>query len=107
MARHVARQLFFSYLRKCAFICGCLLFLAFTVAPTFAQHGGKAEPLRIEFVTGKGTATERGTVRNSEQYEYTVTAKKGQRLTIKITSTPAKSSVFQLLGEDQDKLGLE
>jgi hypothetical protein len=96
-----------SYLRKSAFICGCLLFLSFTAAPTFAQHGGKAEPLRIDFVTGKGTATERGTVRNSEQYEYTVTAKKGQRLTIKITSTPAKSSVFQLLGEGQDTLGLE
>ena len=71
------QQMRFSYLRKSAFICGCLLFLAFSAAPTFAQHGGKAEPLRIEFVTGTGTATERGTVRNSEQYEYSVTAKKG------------------------------
>jgi len=101
------QQMRFSYLRKSAFIGGCLLFLSFTAATTFAQHGGKAEPLRIDFVTGKGTATERGTVRNSEQYEYTVTARKGQRMTIKITSTPAKSSVFQLLGEGQDTLGLE
>jgi hypothetical protein len=46
-------------------------------------------------------------VRNSEQYEYVLAAKKGQRLTIRINSTPVKSSVFQLLGEDQDTLGLE
>jgi len=46
-------------------------------------------------------------VRNDEQYEYVLGAKKGQRLTIKITSTPVKSSVFQLLGENQDTLGLE
>jgi len=96
-----------SYLRKSAFMCGCFAFLLFTAAPAFAQHGGKAEPLRIDFVTGRGTATERGTVRNSEQYEYSVTARKGQRMTIKITSTPAKSAVFQVLGEGQDTLGLE
>jgi hypothetical protein len=107
MARHVARQLFFSYLRKCAFICGCLLFLAFTVAPTFAQHGGKAEPLRIELKRGASGTAVSGSVRRDEQYEYVLGAKKGQRLTIKITSTPVKSSVFQLLGEDQDTLGLE
>ena len=46
-------------------------------------------------------------MRNDEQYEYLIGAKKGQRLTIKITSTPVKSAVFQLLGEDQDTLGLE
>src|SRR4051794_25388119 len=97
----------FSYLHKSAFICVFFFSLACAAVPASAQHGGKAEPLRIEFVTGKGTATERGTVRNSEQYEYTLTARKGQRMTIKITSTPAKSAVFQVLGEDQDTLGLE
>ena len=96
-----------SILRKCAFICGGFLLLALTAAQASAQRGGKAEPLRIEFVTGRATATERGSVRNDEQYEYMFTARKGQRLTIKITSTPAKSAVFQVLGEDQDTLGLE
>ena len=96
-----------SYLRKCAFICGCVLFLLFTAAPALAQHGGKAEPLRIEFKRGATSTTVSGSVRNSEEYEYLLGAKKGQRLTIKITSTPAKSAVFQLLGEDQDTLGLE
>jgi hypothetical protein len=97
----------FSYLRLSALICGCFVFLLFTAAPAVAQHGGKAEPLRIEFVTGTGSATNRGIIRNSEQYEYMFRAKKGQRLTMKLTSTPAKSAVFQLLGEDQDTLGLE
>jgi len=102
-----SRQLIFSYLRKSAFICGCLVFLIGTATHAMAQHGGKAEPLRIEFKRGATSTTVSGSVRNDEQYEYVLGAKKGQRLTIKITSTPVKSSVFQLLGEDQDTLGLE
>jgi hypothetical protein len=96
-----------SYLRKSAFICGCLLLLIFSCVTAFAQHGGKAEPLRIEFKRGATSTSVSGSVRHDEQYEYVLGAKKGQRLTIKITSTPVKSSVFQLLGEDQDTLGLE
>ena len=100
-------RLSFSYLRLSASICGLFVFLLFTAAPAFAQHGGKAEPLRIEFKRGATSTTVSGSVRNDEQYEYALGAKKGQRLTIKISSTPVKSSVFQLLGEDQDTLGLE
>src|SRR5436190_18285801 len=96
-----------SYLRLSGFMCRLFVFLLFAAAPTFAQHGGKAEPLRIEFKRGATSTTVRGSVRNSEEYEFVLAAKKGQRLTIKITSTPVKSSVFQLLGEDQDTLGLE
>src|SRR5262252_491120 len=97
----------YSYLRSSAFLGGCFVFLLLTAAPAFAQNGGKAEPLRIEFKRGMTTTTVSGSVRNSEEYEYVLGAKKGQRLTIKITSTPLKSSVFQLLGEDNDTLGLE
>jgi len=97
----------FSCLCKSVFICGCFLFLVGAAVPVFAQHGGKAEPLRIEFKRGTNSTTVSGEVRNDEEYEYVLAAKKGQRLTIKITSTPVKSSVFQLLGEDQDTLGLE
>ena len=74
---------------------------------SLAQHGGKAEPLRIEFKRGTSSTTVSGSVRNDEEYEYVLGAKKDQRLTIKINSTPVKSSVFQLLGEDNDTLGLE
>ena len=72
-----------------------------------AQRGGKAEPKRIEFKRGTTSTTINDTVRGSEEAEYVLAAKKGQRLIIKLTSVPAKSSVFQLLGEDNDTLGLE
>ncbi len=72
-----------------------------------AQGGGKAEPNRIEFKRGTSSTTISGTVRGDEQAEYALAAKKGQRLIIKLTSVPVKSSVFQLLGPDNDTLGLE
>ena len=91
-----------------SFIIAALILMFLSAAPAaLAQHGGKAEPLRIEFKRGTTSTTVSGSVRNDEEYEYVLGAKKGQRLTIKITSTPVKSSVFQLLGEDQDTLGLE
>ena len=89
------------------FICGCFLFLIGAVVPAFAQHGGKAEPLRIEFKRGTNSTSVNGSVRNQEEYEYVLAAKKGQRLTIKISSTPVKSSVFEIVGENHDTLGLE
>src|SRR2546423_2147965 len=95
-----------SYPRQSAFICGCLLFLIL-VQPTSAQHGGKAEPNRIEFKHGATSTTVSGVVRGDEEAEYVLSAKKGQRLIVKLSSMPAKSSVFQLLGEDNDTLGLE
>jgi hypothetical protein len=97
----------FSYLCKSAFICGCFIFLFCAVAPVFAQNGGKAEPLKIEFKRGATSTTINGVVRGDEEAEYTLAARKGQRLTIKLTSTPMKSSVFQLLGPENDTLGLE
>jgi len=98
----------FFYLRKSALICGCLLlFISAAGKATFAQHGGKAEPLRIEFKRGTTSTTVSGVVHGDEEAEYVLGAKKGQRLIIKLTSVPVKSSVFQLLGEDNDTLGLE
>ena len=101
------KQRYFSHLCKSVFICG--LFLGcFSAAPkASAQGGGKAEPNRIEFKRGATSTTVSGTVRNDEEYEYVLAAKKGQRLKIVLTSVPAKTSVFQVLGEDNDTLGLE
>jgi hypothetical protein len=82
-----------------------LVLLACSAA--MAQGGGKAEPNRIEFKPGTTRTTISGTVRGDEQAEYVLGAKKGQRLIIKLTSVPVKSSVFQLLGPDNDTLGLE
>jgi hypothetical protein len=107
MSRQALSIKHLSYLRKSAFIGGLFVFLLFAAAPALAQRGGKAEPLRIEFKRGATSTTVSESVRGSEEMEYVLAAKKGQRLTIKITSTPVKSAVFQLLGENQDTLGLE
>src|SRR5947207_7526114 len=95
----------FSNLCKSVFICGSLL--VFLCGTATAQRGGKAEPNRVEFKRGTTSTTISDSVRGSEEAEYVLSAKKGQRLTIKITSAPVKSSVFQVLGEDNDTLGLE
>ena len=70
-------------------------------------QGGKAEPLRIEFKAGAFSTTINGKIKNSEEAEYVLSAQKGQRLTIKLTSTPRKSSVFDLKAPDNADLGLE
>ena len=97
----------FSCLRQSAFICGCFLLFFYCAAPAFAQNGGKAEPLKIEFKRGATSTTISGVVHGDEEAEYTLAARQGQRLTIKLTATPVKSSVFQLLGPENDTLGLE
>ena len=107
MNRSESLRFSFSNPRPSAFICGLFFFLVTTAATPVAQHGGKAEPNRIEFKRGATSTTLSGVVRGDEEAEYVLSAKKGQRLIIKLTSVPAKSSVFQLLGEDNDTLGLE
>src|SRR4030095_2181774 len=76
-------------------------------APVFAQRGGKAEPNRIEFKRGTSSTTISEVVRGDEQAEYVLSAKQGQRLTIKLTATPAKSACFDLKGPDGADVGLE
>ena len=83
------------------------LLMLIACSAAMAQRGGKAEPNRIEFKRATTSTTISGTVRGSEEAEYVLAARKGQRLTIKLTSVPVKSSVFQLLGPDNDTLGLE
>jgi hypothetical protein len=84
-----------------------LLLTLLACSGALAQRGGKAEPNRIEFKRGTNSTTISDTVHGDEQAEYVLGAKKGQKLIIKLTSVPAKSSVFQLLGPDNDTLGLE
>jgi hypothetical protein len=102
-----SRHFSFSHLCKSVFICGSFLLVLSTGGTALAQGGGKAEPNRIEFKRGATSTTINGVVRGDEQAEYVLSAKKGQRLKIILTSVPSKSSVFQILGEDNDTLGLE
>ena len=95
-----------SWLTKVAKGIAVQILILIACAAAFAQ-GGKAEPNRIEFKRGTTSTIINGVVRGDEEAEYVLGAKKGQRLIIKLTSAPVKSSVFQLLGEDNDTLGLE
>lgn len=72
-----------------------------------AQGGGKAEPLRIQFKPGTSSTTIVDKVKDDQQAEYVLTARKGQRLIIKLTSTPIRSSVFDIKAPDNADLGLE
>ena len=100
-------EIFFFYPRKSAFICGLFIFVVATAATASAQGGGKAEPNRIEFKRGATSTTISGVVHGDEQAEYVLSARQGQRLTIKLTNVPAKSSCFDLKGPDGVDVGLE
>jgi hypothetical protein len=72
-----------------------------------AQGGGKAEPKRIEFKRGTTTTTVVDKIKNAEEAEYVIAARKGQRLTIRLTSTPFRSAVFDINAPGDADLGLE
>ena len=82
------------------------LVILIVCAAAMAQ-GGKAEPNRIEFKRGTTSTIINGTMRGAEQAEYVLAAKKGQTLTIKITSVPARTAGFDLHGPEDVDLGLE
>jgi hypothetical protein len=84
-----------------------IMLVVLIVSAEAVAQGGKAEPNRIEFKRGTTTTNVNGIVRGDEEAEYVLAARKGQRLIIKLTSVPVKSTVFQLLGENNDTLGLE
>jgi hypothetical protein len=72
-----------------------------------SQGGGKAEPKRIEFQRGTTTTTVVDKIKNDEEAEYVIAARKGQRLTIRLTSTPYRSAVFDIKAPGDADLGLE
>jgi hypothetical protein len=92
---------------KSVFICGLICLASVSVTTTIAQRGGKAEPNRIEFKRGTHSTKINGVVRGGEQAEYVLAVKKGQRLIIRLSDTPAKSSCFDLKGPDGVDVGLE
>src|SRR3954470_1666873 len=91
-------------LRQTSFVVAVVLSM---IIVAYGQGGGKAEPLRIEFKRGATTTTINEKVKDSEEAEYVLAAKKGQRLTIKLTSVPHRSSVFDIKAPDDADLGLE
>ena len=71
---------------KLAIIVGIFFFSA---ASVLAQ-GGKAEPLRVKFASGKANQILRGTLKADEQQEYIFSAKQGQKVKAKIASSAPK-----------------
>ena len=59
-----------------------LVFILLAIAECFGQHGGKAEPKRIEFAKGRSSIVLTESLTNGSEMEYVFTAKKGQRVTV-------------------------
>lgn len=77
-----------------------MLFCIIATAATLAQHGGKAEPNRIEFAPGKTAKTLTGTLSNGQEMEYIFAAQKGQTVTIRNTRTSLFD--FRVFNQDFD-----
>ena len=78
-----------------------LILLTLPVSVVIGERGGgKAEPLRIEFKRGASSATLNDTVRGTEEAEYVFAARQGQRVSLSLTATPAKSARFELKSAD-------
>lgn len=66
--------------------------------PVFAQRGGKAEPNRIEFASGKSGIVLTGTLSNAQEMEYVFATLKGQKVTIKMS--PKGIFDFRIFSEE-------
>src|SRR5438552_3856100 len=76
-----------------------ILIVSLTAAlPALAQHGGKAEPNRIEFARGKTSTILTATLARDEEMDYVFSASKGQ----KVTLTNPNTSLFDVRIYNQD-----
>lgn len=71
--------------------------LLLCVASVFAQ---KAEPNRIKLTKGKSSATVSGTLSNNDEMDYVFGANAGQKITLKVISTPKGGFFdFRIMGD--------
>jgi len=59
-----------------------LLLVLLALTESFAQHGGKAEPNRIEFAKGRSSIILSESLSNGSEMEYVFAARKGQHVTV-------------------------
>lgn len=69
-----------------------------------AQHGGKAEGLRVRFERGSRSATFKDKVRGSLEIEYELEARGGQELLVRVVSSPADSAAIKVFGPNTKDL---
>jgi hypothetical protein len=70
-------------MRKSAIALCLLVFGILGASAIHAQHGGKAEPKRIQFASGRSSASLTGSLSNGQEMEYVFEARKGQMVTIR------------------------
>lgn len=79
----------------------CAFLLAASAAlASFGQHGGKAEPRRIEFEKGRSSVLLTGTLKNRQEMEYVFAAAKGQLVTV--TNPTTTLFDFRIFSEEFD-----
>jgi len=76
-----------------------LVFILLAIAECFAQHGGKAEPKRIEF-EGRSSIVLSESLTNGSEMEYIFAAKKGQQVTVTNPSTGLFD--FRIFSDEND-----
>jgi hypothetical protein len=77
-----------------------MVLLLGVACPAVAQNGGKAEPNRIEFATGRTSKVLAATLGYDQEMEYVFAAKGGQKVTI----ANANASLFdvRIFSEDNN-----
>ncbi|HVQ37512.1 MAG TPA: hypothetical protein VMS31_08265 [Pyrinomonadaceae bacterium] len=85
----------------------CALIIGLGISPpASAQHGGKAEGLRVRFARGSTSATFKDKVRGSLEIEYELEALAGQELLVRVLSSPAGSAAVNVFGPGARKLAM-
>lgn len=79
---------------------------ALSHSDNYAQ-GGKAAPARIRFLRGHTSAVIQGKLRGAQQSEYTIGAREGQKLNVKLIDAPAGSLSIKVMDSDDHELQLE
>jgi len=77
-----------------------LLLVLLASTESFAQHGGKAEPKRIEFAKGRSSIILSESLSNGSEMEYVFAARKGQHITVTNPSTSLFD--FRIFSDEND-----
>jgi len=72
----------------------------FAGVPLLAQNGGKAEPLRIQFPTGKTSITLSRHLARGQEMEYVFAAKAGQ--TVRVRNPSPGAFDFRIFNEEMN-----
>lgn len=81
-----------------------LIVLSGTNLSVSAQHGGKAEGLRVRFAPGSTSATFKDTVRGSVEIDYELNGSAGQDMVVRLVTNPTDSVAIKVFGPNAKTL---